>query len=96
MIIDGGVHAERQGVEAEAATEADMFDVALEEVVKGRRGTAGGDINHKRQKKDRKYGFGGKKKFAKGTDSKSSGDLPGFLHKNKAHNSQALRRGSRL
>ena len=81
MIIDGGVHVERQGVEVEATTEADMFDVALEEVVKGRRGTTGDGINHKRQKKDQKYGFGGKKKFAKSTDAKSSGDLSGFSHK---------------
>jgi len=54
VIIDGGVHVERQGVELEATTEADMLGVALEEVAKGRRGTTGGDINHKRQKKDQK------------------------------------------
>ena len=41
MIIDGGVHVESQGVELETTAEADMFDVALEEVVKGRRGTTG-------------------------------------------------------
>ena len=72
-------------MEAEATTEAEMFDVALEEAVKGHRGTAGGGINHKRQKKDQKYGFGGRKRFAKSTDAKSSGDLSGFSHKkNKA------------
>jgi len=62
-----------------------MSDVALEEVAKGRRGTTRGDINHKCQKKDQKYGFGGRKKFAKSTDAKSTGDLFGFSDKkNKA------------
>ena len=84
MIIDGGVHVESQGVELETTAEADMFDVALEEVVKGRRGTTGGGINHKRQEKDQKYGFGDRKKFAMSTDAKSSSDLSGFSYKNKA------------
>ena len=72
-------------MELEATTKADMFGVALEEVVKGRRGSTGGDINHKRRRKDQKYGFGGRKKFAKSTDAKSSGDIFGFSDKkNKA------------
>jgi len=71
----------RQGAETETATETDMFDVALEEAVKGRRGDSRDGISHKRQKKDQKYGFGGKKKFAKSTDAKSSGDLSGFSSK---------------
>lgn len=32
----------------------------------------------KRQKKDEKYGFGGKKRHAKSGDAASSGDLSGF------------------
>jgi rRNA-processing protein EBP2 len=35
-------------------------------------------INAKRQKKNDKYGFGGKKRFAKSGDAVSSGDLSGF------------------
>lgn len=33
----------------------------------------------KRQKKDAKFGFGGKKRFSKSGDAMSSGDLRGFL-----------------
>lgn len=81
----GGINVERQGAETEATTEADMFDVALEEAVKDRRGNTRGSVNHKRQKKDQKYGFGGRKRFAKSTDAKSSGDLSSFSNKkNKA------------
>ncbi|KAG0639342.1 eukaryotic rRNA processing protein EBP2-domain-containing protein [Tuber brumale] len=75
----------RQGAETEATTEANMFSVALEEAIKGHRGSTRDGINHKRKKKDQKYGFGGKKRFAKSTDAKSSGDLSGFSNKkNKA------------
>ena len=84
MIIDGGVHVERQGKEVEATTEADMFDVALEEVVKGLRGTTGGGINYKCLKEDQQYSFGGRKKFARSADAKSSGDLSSFSDKNTA------------
>jgi rRNA-processing protein EBP2 len=75
----------RQDVETEATTEADMFNVALEEVINGHRGSTRDGINNKRKKKDQKYGFGGKKRFVKSTDAKSSGDLSGFSNKkNKA------------
>jgi rRNA-processing protein EBP2 len=37
-----------------------------------------GQPNAKRQKKNAKYGFGGKKRFAKSGDAVSSGDLSGF------------------
>jgi rRNA-processing protein EBP2 len=36
---------------------------------------------NKRQKKDAKYGYGGKKRFAKSGDAMSSGDLRGFSAK---------------
>jgi len=36
---------------------------------------------NKRQKKDDKYGFGGKKRFSKSGDAISSGDLRGFSTK---------------
>lgn len=34
--------------------------------------------NHKRQKKDEKFGFGGKKRFSKSNDAKSAGDTDGY------------------
>lgn len=36
---------------------------------------------NKKQKKDEKFGFGGKKRFAKSTDATSTGDLRGFSAK---------------
>ena len=38
----------------------------------------GGPPGAKRQKRDAKFGFGGKKRFSKSGDAKSSGDLSGF------------------
>lgn len=37
----------------------------------------------KRQKKDQKFGFGGKKRFAKSGDAVSSGDMRGFAKSNR-------------
>ncbi|WEW61009.1 rRNA-processing protein EBP2 [Emydomyces testavorans] len=61
----------------------ELFDVALEDASKSDRKTqnrraSGGGPNPKRQKKNEKYGFGGKKRFAKSGDAVSSGDLRGF------------------
>ncbi|PGH02280.1 rRNA-processing protein EBP2 [Blastomyces parvus] len=65
--------------------ESDLFDVTLEDESKSRsRGGAnkggrnGPGAQSKRQKKDAKFGFGGKKRFAKSGDAISSGDLSGF------------------
>ncbi|KAL4948783.1 eukaryotic rRNA processing protein EBP2-domain-containing protein [Aspergillus filifer] len=60
----------------------DLFDVAVEDAVsenprKRARGDTGGP-NIKRQKKNEKYGFGGKKRHAKSGDAASSGDLRSF------------------
>lgn len=38
----------------------------------------GGPPGAKRQKKDAKFGFGGKKRFAKSGDAESSADMRGF------------------
>lgn len=63
-----------------------MFDIAIEEGSKpdsrkrGQDDNTGGR-NTKRQKKDQKYGFGGKKRFAKSGDAISSGDMRGFSAK---------------
>ncbi|KAF4455214.1 hypothetical protein F53441_2364 [Fusarium austroafricanum] len=66
--------------------EADIFDVGVEKEMKGHnprsgagRGQVGaGAVNHKRAKKNEKYGFGGKKRHGKSGDAMSSGDLSGF------------------
>ncbi|KAI0595657.1 eukaryotic rRNA processing protein EBP2-domain-containing protein [Biscogniauxia sp. FL1348] len=68
--------------------EADLFDVAVDNELGnkksqqrafGRGGrTDGSGPNAKRQKKNEKYGFGGKKRHAKSGDARSSGDLSGF------------------
>ncbi|KAI7972461.1 hypothetical protein EIK77_008924 [Talaromyces pinophilus] len=69
----------------------DLFDVAIDNdnnkkpSFGGRRGggkdAAAGGANPKRQKKNEKYGFGGKKRFAKSGDAMSSADLRGFSAK---------------
>ena len=62
-------------------TEADMFDVALDDETNASGGAFGArkkDSGAKRAKKDAKFGFGGKKRFAKSNDAGSSGDMKGF------------------
>ncbi|KAI0398352.1 eukaryotic rRNA processing protein EBP2-domain-containing protein [Xylariaceae sp. FL0594] len=66
--------------------EADLFDVAVDNELKSHkpqqsRAGSGAHNNNKRQKKNEKYGFGGKKKHAKSGDAVSSGDLSGFSAK---------------
>ncbi|KAK4150074.1 eukaryotic rRNA processing protein EBP2-domain-containing protein [Chaetomidium leptoderma] len=69
---------------AVGANEAeDLFDVAVDNELKsaGKKRSAGdhgGPPGAKRQKKDTKFGFGGKKRFIKSGDAMSSGDLSGF------------------
>lgn len=62
-----------------------MFDVALDDAVKDDRRTKssrkGGERDGrqgKRVKRDEKFGFGGKKRFAKSTDAASTADMRGF------------------
>ncbi|KAJ5101808.1 rRNA processing protein [Penicillium alfredii] len=64
----------------------DLFDVAIDDASKPdsrKRGRAGGEgaPNLKRQKRDQKFGFGGKKRHAKSGDAASTGDLRGFSTK---------------
>ncbi|KAI0459833.1 eukaryotic rRNA processing protein EBP2-domain-containing protein [Xylaria acuta] len=67
--------------------EADLFDVGVDNELnkhnKSQRGgeRAGGGPGAKRQKKNEKFGFGGKKKYSKSGDATSSGDLSGFSAK---------------
>ncbi|RYO86755.1 hypothetical protein DL763_006616 [Monosporascus cannonballus] len=68
--------------------EADLFDVGVDHELKAHKSKAssgrnGGDReqhrpNAKRQKKNEKYGFGGKKRHAKSGDAVSTGDMSGF------------------
>ncbi|KAF2972608.1 hypothetical protein GQX73_g1027 [Xylaria multiplex] len=64
--------------------EADLFDVGVDNELKKpskssqRGGGAGAGPGVKRQKKNEKFGFGGKKKYSKSGDAASSADLSGF------------------
>ncbi|KAI5290318.1 rRNA-processing protein and EBNA1-binding protein ebp2 [Ascosphaera aggregata] len=63
--------------------QSDLFDVALDDANKPSDRKRPGP-NIKRQKKNEKYGFGGKKKYKKSGDAESSADLSGFsVHKMK-------------
>ncbi|EMC97894.1 hypothetical protein BAUCODRAFT_51412, partial [Baudoinia panamericana UAMH 10762] len=74
----------RQGGASLNAKEDDMFDVALEDAAetekkdRTERRASGAGAGRKRQKKDEKFGFGGKKRFAKSNDARSGGDLSGY------------------
>lgn len=73
---------ERSGADLTNTNEEDLFDIELDSAAKpsDRRG-GDGKANFKRQKKDAKYGFGGKKRHAKSNDAISSADGRGFSHK---------------
>ena len=80
--------AERSDTGTGAPKEEDLFDVALEDAAKEdrsaqdmREGPGRGQPVRKKQKKDEKFGFGGKKRFAKSTDAASTGDMRGFSAK---------------
>jgi rRNA-processing protein EBP2 len=59
-----------------------MFDIDVDAAPNksrsGRERSAGGAPNAKRQKKDSKFGYGGKKRFSKSGDAESAGDMRGF------------------
>ncbi|KAJ5356179.1 Eukaryotic rRNA processing [Penicillium concentricum] len=61
----------------------DMFDIAIDEATQPdkKRSRGDGPGGNKRQKKDAKFGFGGKKRHAKSGDAASSGDLSNFSAK---------------
>ncbi|KAJ6005916.1 rRNA-processing protein EBP2 [Penicillium sp. IBT 35674x] len=61
----------------------DLFDVAIEDSgpTDRKRGRNDGGGNFKRQKRDQKFGFGGKKRHSKSGDAASSGDMSGFSQK---------------
>lgn len=78
---------ERKDADTTNANEEDLFDVALEDAstadkaARLTRKVGRGAPRDKRQKKDVKFGFGGKKRFAKSGDAISTGDLRGFSSK---------------
>ena len=90
-----GVCAERRDTDTGNAQEEDLFDVALEDATKNEKSTrVGGRSRDKRQKKDAKFGYGGKKRFAKSGDAISSGDLRNFsMKKMKGQKKGAVRLG---
>ncbi|KAH7371221.1 eukaryotic rRNA processing protein EBP2-domain-containing protein [Pyrenochaeta sp. MPI-SDFR-AT-0127] len=71
----------RQGADITATHEEDLFDVAInndESKSSNHRRNDSGKSFSKRQKKDEKFGFGGKKRHAKSNDAQSSADGRGF------------------
>jgi len=74
--------AERSNALPTAEKEPDLFDIELEKESKPARTASKPDSrsgpNAKRQKKNEKYGFGGKKKFSKSGDAFSTSDLRDF------------------
>ncbi|KAJ5279468.1 hypothetical protein N7478_004840 [Penicillium angulare] len=62
----------------------DLFDVAIDDAGQTesrKRGRGENGPHSKRQKKDQKFGFGGKKRHAKSGDAASSGDMRSFSAK---------------
>ncbi|KAF2190286.1 Ebp2-domain-containing protein [Zopfia rhizophila CBS 207.26] len=69
----------RQGADLTNTNEGDLFDIELENAAKASHRRKGdGKPNAKRQKKDAKYGFGGKKRHAKSNDAISSANMSGY------------------
>ncbi|KAK6526857.1 rRNA-processing protein and EBNA1-binding protein ebp2 [Arthrobotrys megalospora] len=79
----------RAGADLGDENEGDPFDIAIEKAskVNGREGRDRKGPNAKRQKRNEKFGYGGKKKFSKSGDAVSSGDLTGFNSKGMKKNS---------
>ena len=84
------ISKERQGGENETTNEADLFDVALDdETASAKPSRKDRTGPNKRAKKDAKFGYGGKKRFAKSGDAVSTGDLTSFSSKKmKGHTKQ--------
>ncbi|KAL8951876.1 MAG: hypothetical protein Q9222_002182 [Ikaeria aurantiellina] len=71
----------RKNNEEDGADETKLFDVALADASishKAARGSRMGGTSSKRQRKEDKFGFGGKKRFAKSGDAVSTSDLKAF------------------
>lgn len=83
MLIILPIERQDGSAPATGTEEADLFDVALDDTVskpdsrRDHRGEKGAGSS-KRQKKNEKFGYGGKKRFSKSGDAFSSGDLTSF------------------
>ncbi|KAF2663583.1 Ebp2-domain-containing protein [Microthyrium microscopicum] len=80
----GSMKRKRSNALPERENENDMFDVQLD--TESKKPSRSGDkdqgkTNHKRQKKNEKYGFGGKKRHAKSGDAQSTSDMRDFSAK---------------
>lgn len=80
--------------------EGDLFDVAVDDEIskhsqRSAAGRSSSGANSKRQKKNEKFGFGGKKKYAKSGDAMSSGDLSGFNAKKMKAGGAKFKKSSR-
>lgn len=71
---------ERSGADLKSTNEEELFDIELDNAEKSSDRRKGGDGKPgvKRQKKNEKFGFGGKKRHAKSNDAISSADGRGF------------------
>lgn len=86
----------RQGAELTTTHEPDLFDVTLDDAAAAkpsRSNRKDGRPNPKRQKKNDKFGFGGKKRFAKSGDAVSSADMRGFSVKRMREDKPGKSRG---
>ncbi len=79
---------ERKNTDTVATHEEDLFDIALDDAGKedrpsrsSRDGPTRGASRNNKQKKDEKFGFGGKKRFSKSTDAASTADMRSFSAK---------------
>ena len=88
---------ERKSADTGATNEEDLFDIALEDASKENRGARVGGRSplDKRQRRNEKFGFGGKKRFAKSGDAISTGDLRGFSTTKMKRKSQRLGKSRR-
>lgn len=84
----------QEGGGGQSTNEGDIFDVAVDNEIKSNQ-RSGPSVNHKRTKKNEKYGFGGKKRLAKSGDAMSSGDLSGFNAKKMKAKSHRPGKGKR-
>ncbi|KAL9587416.1 MAG: hypothetical protein Q9212_000231 [Teloschistes hypoglaucus] len=88
----------RRSTDTGRAEEIDMFDIALEDADTTKKVTTPDTsrpdrrISAKRQKKDAKFGFGGKKRFAKSGDAFSTSDLRNFSAKRMKGRKQGAQR----
>ncbi|KAM3504652.1 hypothetical protein MY10362_003430 [Beauveria mimosiformis] len=80
--------------------EGDLFDIAVDDEIskhsqrtsqRSGAGRSSSGPNTKRQKKNEKFGFGGKKKHSKSGDAMSSGDISGFNAKKMKASSKKIK-----